>query len=141
MALDPKRSSFLIVDDARTVRKRTRAMLHAAGIPDAQITDTGDAFDALDRFRENQPDVVLLDIMLPGIPGAEVGSIMMSEHPDAHVALMTGLEPSHEEVRHLLSQGAIDVIEKPVRTQDVDRLIELLETEHRALPGEDPAHA
>lgn len=63
----PGRSRILVIDDDSSARYVIRAFLDASDVSEAE---SGDA--ALDLIRENRPDVVFLDLTLPGTPGEEV---------------------------------------------------------------------
>lgn len=114
----------LIVDDAVTVRSKTRALLESLAVPSENIREAESAREALDAFEEDSPDVVLLDLVLPDIPGQELGSVLMDKHPETNVILLTALDRNDSRVRRLVSKGAYDVIEKPVRRGDINQVLD-----------------
>lgn len=116
----------LIVDDAVTVRSKTRALLESLAVPSENIREAESAREALDAFEEDSPDVVLLDLVLPDIPGQELGSVLMDKHPQTNVILLTALDRNDSRVRRLVSKGAYDVIEKPVRRGDINDVLDQL---------------
>jgi DNA-binding NarL/FixJ family response regulator len=64
--------TLFIVDDHRTFRRAARRVLESAGFD--VIGEAGDGESAIDAIHELHPDVVLLDIALPGIDGFEVAT-------------------------------------------------------------------
>jgi two-component system response regulator MtrA len=60
---------ILLVEEDPSVREVTALGLRAAGF---EITSASDGVGGLDRFRAEQPDLVLLDVMLPRLDGLEV---------------------------------------------------------------------
>ena len=64
--------TFFIVDDHRTFRRAARRVLESAGYE--VIGEAADGESAIEAIHELSPDVVLLDVALPGIDGFEVAS-------------------------------------------------------------------
>jgi DNA-binding NarL/FixJ family response regulator len=64
--------TLYIVDDHRTFRRAARRVLERAGFD--VVGEAGDGESAIDAIHELRPDVVLLDVTLPGIDGFEVAS-------------------------------------------------------------------
>jgi two-component system OmpR family response regulator len=75
------------------------------------VVSRGD--EALARFKARPADIVVLDLMLPGLDGMEV-SRQLREVSDVPILVMTAREDSYDEVS-LLEQGADDFINKPVQ--------------------------
>lgn len=109
MAIEPP--SILIVDDTLTGRKALELLLMKDGYRLA-FADNGD--DAIRRARELEPDVILLDVMMPGLNGYEVCSRMRMDPTllDVPVLLITSLADRSERLRGL-DVGADDFISRP----------------------------
>lgn len=103
-------ASVLIVDDDRALRKLLRAYLEEESISILEAGSGEEALAAVDRAR---PDLVLLDVRLPGIDGFEVLRRLDVGAHGLAVILVTSLE---EEVDQLVAYrlGAIDFVTKPV---------------------------
>ena len=104
----------LVVDDERHIRTVLRGYLEADGY---SVSEAADGEAALAAFRADPPDLVLLDVMLPGIDGLEVLR-QLRAFSDTYVILITART---EEVDKLvgLGVGADDYITKPFSPREV----------------------
>jgi DNA-binding response OmpR family regulator len=104
----------LVVDDEPHIRTVLRSYLQADGF---DVTEAGDGEGAIAAIRGDHPDVVLLDVMLPGIDGLEVLR-QLRVFSDAYVILVTARA---EEVDKLvgLGVGADDYVTKPFSPREV----------------------
>jgi two-component system KDP operon response regulator KdpE len=99
---------ILVVDDEPAVRRSLRANLAARGY-DVAAVETGG--EALDEFARHPPDLVILDLMLPGISGLEVADVVRSASTVPILVLSArGEEQSKVEA---LDLGADDYLTKP----------------------------
>lgn len=78
---------FLLVDDHAVVRSGLRRLL--AALPGAEISEAAEGRAALAVVRAEQPDVVLLDLNLPGLGGLELLRRVLLEHPAARVMVLS----------------------------------------------------
>jgi diguanylate cyclase (GGDEF)-like protein len=109
---DNGRYSILVVDDEKT----NLLMLHTILSADYTIFTAKSGEEALSRIAEEPPDLILLDIILPGISGFEMLR-RLKESPDTRgipVIIITGLQSEEAEERGLLL-GAVDYITKPFK--------------------------
>jgi DNA-binding NarL/FixJ family response regulator len=82
----PKR--ILIVDDSDTVRKLIRLFLEShAGLE--VCGEAGDGVDGIEKAKELKPDLVLLDLAMPRMNGAEAASVLKGQMPDVPIVLFT----------------------------------------------------
>lgn len=108
-------SSALVVDDDPTVGDVVGAYLERAGF---EVRRAADGASALALAAEAAPDVVVLDLMLPGIDGLEVCRRLRREHPRLPVVMLTAL--GEEEDRILgLEVGADDYVTKPFSPREL----------------------
>lgn len=121
---DLRQLDVLIVDDAPSVRQTVADMVADMGVPSTRIYKVESAREALIFCDSQAPDLLLLDLVLPDIPGEEVGSVLMDDHPEMRVVPMTALDPEDGRVRQLVALGAFDVLQKPVRRREVEELFE-----------------
>ena len=100
---------MLVEDDARLAELVTE---YLSGYEFAvELVTRGDA--ALDRFKELTPDIVILDLMLPGLDGMVVCR-QIRDQSDVPILILTAREDSYDEVSGL-EQGADDFVNKPVQ--------------------------
>ena len=106
--------TVLVVDDEDPIREIARRYLEEAGFA---VVEAADGDDALARFRSAAPDLVVLDIMMPGIDGLEVLRRLRAES-DVYIILLTART---EEVDRLvgLGVGADDYITKPFSPREL----------------------
>lgn len=103
--------TVLIVDDEPTIRTLVNAVLEGPGM---RTLEAADGPEAIDMIRRCQPDLVLLDVVMPGMDGFTVCQRMKAEKSMARtpVLLLTALaqESDHERARRA---GADGVVQKP----------------------------
>jgi len=102
----------LVVDDDQDLAEMLGIVLNGAGI-DVDLVGRGD--EALEAFRNNPPDLVLLDVMLPGLDGIEVCKQIRAESM-VPIVMLSAKGDTHDVVRGL-EAGADDYMVKPFRHQ------------------------
>jgi DNA-binding NarL/FixJ family response regulator len=110
----PRPISVLIADDHEIVRAGFRSILEDQ--PDIVVVgDARDGFDAVDLARKRTPDVVLMDIQMPGLDGLEAARRILAEHTEAPIAvLMLTTFDLNEYVYDALRAGASGFLLKDV---------------------------
>jgi two-component system nitrogen regulation response regulator NtrX len=100
----------LIIDDERNIRRTFKMVLEAEGMAVA-VAETGE--EGLAQWRADRPDVVLLDVRLPGLDGIEVLRRLHADDPELPVIMISGhgtIATAVEATRN----GAFDFMEKPL---------------------------
>lgn len=94
----------LIADDHALVRAGIRALLEK--LPEVQVVaEAGDGRDALQLIKTHQPNVVLMDIAMPGLSGLEATKRVVKEFPNVQVLILS-MHAGEEYVWQALSAGA-----------------------------------
>ncbi|HET7799415.1 MAG TPA: response regulator transcription factor [Humibacillus xanthopallidus] len=125
-------TSALVVDDDPTVGDVVSAYLERAGL---EVHRAADGVAALALASAVSPDVVVLDLMLPGIGGLEVCRRLRHEHPRLPVVMLTAL--GEEEDRILgLEVGADDYVTKPFSPRELVLRVQAI-LRRAAAPGPD----
>src|ERR1700678_1448751 len=109
-------STVLVVDDEKDLRSLLEYNLQQAGF---SVTTAEDGKSALERMREAAPDLVLLDVLLPDMPGTEVLKAIRRNHPRSLPVLM--LTAKGEEIDRVLGfeLGADDYLVKPFSVREL----------------------
>lgn len=115
--VDLKGSKILLVDDDRLNLRILRGMLQGEGYV---LAETGSAESALEKYNEFLPDLVLFDVLLPGMNGFEGCRELRRRHgaQTAPIVFITAKQES-EDVVEGFSAGGVDYILKPFRQKEV----------------------
>ncbi|MGA8248060.1 MAG: response regulator transcription factor [Nocardioides sp.] len=108
-------SRVLVVDDDVTVREVVVTYLRAAG---HEVDETADGEGALAVLRDHPADLVVLDLMLPGIDGLEVCERLRARGDDLPVIMLTALGSETDRVVGL-ERGADDYVTKPFSPREL----------------------
>jgi len=106
---------ILIIDDDPSIRETLEMFLHEKGYEVMTSEDGGKGLEALQRGR---PDIVILDIRLPGMDGLEVLRKIKEKREDIYVIMITAYHAMETTIQ-AMKLGAYDYIHKPI---DVDEL-------------------
>ncbi len=101
----------LAVDDSAVVREALKAVLGAA--PDLMVEVAADASIALGKLRRRPPDVLVLDLQLPGIDGLTLLKKVMEEQPLPVVVCSAVAGKGSELALRALEAGAVEIVDKP----------------------------
>jgi CheY-like chemotaxis protein len=120
---------ILIVEDHPTMRSALRSLLEAEGF---QVEEASDGRRALEAIRAEPPDVVFLDMNIPGIGGPDVLDSIKGDPATASVEVIVITAEGEEGRAPALRAGADAYLTKPFSPT------ELLRTVERALEGSGP---
>ncbi len=102
--------SVLVVEDDQDLAEMLGIVLNGAGI-EVDLVSRGD--EVLDVFKTNQPDVVLLDVMLPGLDGLEICKAIREESPRVPIIFLSARGDTSDKIKGL-EAGADDYLVKPM---------------------------
>lgn len=120
--------SLVIVDDHAVVRKGIQALL--ATEEDIQVLAEGeDGAQAVQLYRELEPDLMLLDLLMPNLNGIEAIKEIIAGHPEAKILVLTSFA-ADEQVFPAIKAGALGYLLKDTQPED------LIEAIHRVYQGE-----
>jgi DNA-binding NtrC family response regulator len=114
-----KRNKLLVVDDEHLIRWSLEQNLKKHGY---EVVTAGTGEDALRLVREEQPDLVLLDIQLPGISGIDVLE-KIKEHDEDIIVIMVTANSGLENAVNAMRLGAFDYISKPFNLDELSIII------------------
>jgi DNA-binding NtrC family response regulator len=114
-----KRSKILVVDDEHLIRWSLEQNLKKQGY---EVVTAGTGEDALRHVREEQPDLVLLDIQLPGISGIDVLE-KIKEHDEEIIVIMVTAHGGLDTAVNAMRLGAYDYISKPFNLDELSIVV------------------
>jgi len=124
----PLPSKVLLVDDEREFVQTLSDRLQMRDVGSAVVYDGEQALSAIE---EEEPEVMVLDLKMPGIDGVEVLRRVKTEHPNVEVIVLTG-HGSAEVEKLCMDLGACAYLEKPV---DVETLAATMKEAYRKAKG------
>jgi len=111
--------SVLIVDDEPMARTLLRLMLVRAGF---NVSEAEDGFDALEKVQANQPDIILLDVMMPGMDGFTVCEELRQRKETSDLPIvMLSAKTDIDSINKGLRVGATKYLTKPISPEDLTR--------------------
>ena len=120
------RARVLLVEDEADIRELIRYCLEQGGF---EVEEAGDGAEALEKLHVFAPNLIVLDLMLPGMLGVEVCQRLRARVSTAHLPILVVSAKSNASDKALaLAMGADDYVTKPFSPRDLlTRAIALLE--------------
>ena len=113
---------ILLVDDAAFMRKMIKDTLSKNGYSD--LHEAVDGADAVEKFSELKPDLVIMDITMPNMDGLEALKAFRAKDPNANVVMCSAMG-QESMVMDAVRSGAKDFIVKPFKP---DRILKTVST-------------
>jgi len=124
--------TLMLVDDHAVVRMGLKAMLGLE--PDfVVVAEAEDAAEAVRLYGEHRPDVMLLDLRMPGESGVAVVQRVRAVHPEARIIMLTSFD-LEEEVFQSLDAGAQGYVLKSMEPEDLMTAIRRVHAGERWVP-------
>lgn len=111
---------IMIVDDAVFMRMTIRKTLEKAGYAD--ILEAADGDEAIALYRKENPDLVLLDITMPGKSGIEVLDEIIKYDPKAKVVMCSAVGQEMM-IQKAIGCGAQEFIVKPFKREELQKVV------------------
>lgn len=124
----------LIADDHPVVRKGLSALLTAKAAGIDVIGEAVNGSEAIARTKELNPDVILMDLMMPEVDGVEAIKRIMADIPDAKILVMTSFA-TDEMVFPAIKSGALGYL---LKDSEPDELIHAIRRVHQGEPSLHP---
>ena len=102
--------TVLVVDDSRFMRAVVRNECERNGCTVVAEADCSDA--AVQKYKEFKPDIVTMDITMPGVDGIESLKLIKKNNPDAKVVMITAAGQK-EKMLEAVKYGAVEFVAKP----------------------------
>jgi two-component system chemotaxis response regulator CheY len=118
--MQDKQLSVLIVDDIPFVRKTLKQILLNLGYRIVGEAETGE--EAVRAYRESNPDIVTMDLVMPILNGVEATRQIIQINPSAKIVILSAMMQENL-VTEAIIAGARDYIMKPFQTDEVARVL------------------
>lgn len=115
-------AKILVVDDAAFMRMMVKDTLSKNGYTD--LEEAADGVQAVAKYEEVKPDLVIMDITMPNMDGLEALKAIRGKHPDAAVVMCSAMG-QEAMVIEAIKSGAKDFIVKPFKP---DRILKTVST-------------
>jgi len=121
---EPKTLTALVVDDSITMRRVTQRLLEKRGV---RVLTARDGLDAIDVLRENEADIILLDVEMPRMDGYQFATHVRNDEKlkDTPIIMVTSRSGEKHRAR-AIEIGVNDYLSKPYREPDLVAAIEAL---------------
>ncbi|WP_244172592.1 response regulator transcription factor, partial [Streptomyces europaeiscabiei] len=107
--------NVLLAEDDRAIR---HALERALTLEGYEVTAVADGVEALAQAHRNPPDVLVLDVMMPGIDGLQVCRVLRAEGDRTPILMLTALVETADRIAGL-DAGADDYVVKPFDVEEV----------------------
>lgn len=123
VATDGK-TRVLVVDDEAPIRLLCRVNLEAEGM---EVLEASDGIEGVEAARTRRPDVILLDVMMPGMDGWQVAERLVEDESTTHIPLifLTARAELRDRAKGL-ELGGVDYITKPFNPVELASVVERL---------------
>ena len=111
----------MVVDDSMLARRLIKPILTNAG--HEVVREATNGADAIQGYRECRPQVVTMDIIMPGVDGIAAAKRILGEFPDARIVMVTSMRDERH-VLEALDLGAASYIVKPYTNEKVLKAID-----------------
>ena len=115
---------ILLVDDALMMRVLLRGILEAGGHD--VIAEAADGEEAVELYRTHRPDVVTMDVVMPGQGGIETVRALRSFDPQARVIMVSAVG-QEESIAEAIEAGALAYVLKPFNPDQVLSIMRMVE--------------
>ena len=110
---------ILIVDDEYLMRK----FMELAFSQEYELVEAGDGAEAIEKYKSEKPDIVLMDLLMPGVGGVDAAESLFKLDPQVKIIIITALNQIGL-VRKLVKKGVYDYLTKPFDTKKLRSSIE-----------------
>lgn len=117
-----RKLTVVLVDDSKSVLKRQQALLSELDGVDVVGTAT-DGAEAIRVIDECLPDLVLMDIVMPGLDGLTALRMILARHPRLRVVMVSSAGGSESRASEAFRLGAVQVLGKPLGADQLEALI------------------
>lgn len=127
----------LVVDDSKFAHLTLRKLLNERGI---EVDWVGSGEDCIKYLDSKKPDIIFMDVMMPGMDGFETSRAITDQQPQGAVPIiMCSANATDEDKRDAQDSGAVGFLSKPYTSEQLDGLLQMVSTGTAAIEVEKPA--
>lgn len=115
-----KELKILVADDSVIIRTKLVNMLEALG--HKVVAQAGTGLEAIEKFSQERPDLVTMDITMPDMGGIEATRIIIDADPQAYILILTS-HAQEDIVKEAIDAGAKGYVVKPVTQKKMEQRI------------------
>lgn len=129
------KARILLVDDQVLFVESLKSVIRQRA-PDMEVVAVGhNGHDAVELSRKHKPDIVLLDVRMPGMGGVAAVRAIHAENPDIRIVMLTTYDDD-EYVTHAIENGAIGYLLKDMPPEDLFSAIRAVKAGAFLMPGD-----
>jgi two-component system chemotaxis response regulator CheY len=117
--METQQGKVLICDDSLLVRKKLRDILTGIG---CEVFEAQNGTEAVEVYQKSRPDLVFMDIVMPGTDGLEALKKLRAFDAEAKVIMLSSLGTSDKLIQ-ALKYGAEDFIQKPYTVEQITQIV------------------
>ncbi|HAS50925.1 MAG TPA: hypothetical protein DCS21_03975 [Gammaproteobacteria bacterium] len=126
----------LVVDDSRVAHMTLRKLLIERGI---EVDWAGSGEDCVKYLEGKKPDIIFMDVMMPGMDGFETNRTITSQHPQSPPIIMCSANATDEDKRDARESGAVSFLSKPYTPDELDSVLRTVSSGTAAISMEELA--
>ena len=117
-----RKLKILITDDSRMLRRKLRADLESLG---CEVVEASNGKEAIMLDLQNEPDGVILDIVMPEVGGVEALQVIREVSPDVPIIMLSSAG-TPQKLMQTLKMGAVDFIQKPYTKDQLAKVVKAI---------------
>ena len=118
--MEIKDIKILLCDDSMFARKKLGMFLTSIGV--VNISEAADGEEAVSKYKENQPDLVFMDIVMPKLTGIDALKAIKEFDPAAKVVMASSVG-TQSHLKQAIVLGAYDVVQKPIEDSQIEKIV------------------
>lgn len=118
-------AKIMLVDDAAFMRMMIKNSLSKGGYADSTFVEAQDGLEAVRKYEEEIPDLVIMDITMPNMDGLQALKKIRAAHGDARVIMCTAMG-QESMVVDAIKSGARDFIVKPFNAERITSTVKTI---------------
>lgn len=117
-----RKLKILITDDSRMLRRKLRTDLESLN---CEVVEASNGKEAIMLDLQNEPDGVILDIVMPEVGGVEALQVIREVSPDVPIVMLSSAG-TPQKLMQTLKMGALDFIQKPYKKEQLAKVVETI---------------